>query len=363
MEPFVRYIQIAKSLEPVLGLSEVTLYSPGTQDALDLPPGLNWLGEIERLGVSHKIRGLQPISLVLVDDIGTRYTLAKDIRLLADPTYIDLLNELFNGSNLVLTEGYQLKLVLQRPETFTGDQHVTVTGYVKESSYQVPIGQTLEVSQGGTGKTSLLTNSILVGNGISPIKYLSPSEDNKILVSQAGVWALSDLPAGGGAIESDVDPGVANEPEWIEIDAQGNYVNHWVSDPTDTFWMSKQVFITSGESPALNQDRAIDVVSTISSTAIYLDELIIVGDALGQSFDTANHWSLEIYLRYDDDFLTVSTDNKILPAGTGFYRVKFSKKMLVTPERRRKLRFYLRKVGSAANMGLVTCFAKFREVR
>lgn len=363
MEPFVRYIQIAKSLEPALGLSEVTLYSPGTQDALDLPPGLNWLGEIEGLAVSHKIRGLQPISLVLVDDTGTRYTLAKDIRLLAEPAYIDLLNELFNGSKLTLTEGYQLKLVLQRPEVFTGDQHVTITGYVKESSYQVPIGQTLEVPQGGTGKTSLLTNSILVGNGISPVKYLTPSEDNKILISQAGVWALSDLPAGGGAVESDVDPGVANEPEWIEIDAQGNYVNHWISDPTDTFWMSKQVYVTSAEAPQLNQNRVVDVVGNISSLDAYLESLIVVGDSGVSTFDASNHWKLDFYSRWDDDFVLRSGGHQIIPASAGVFREVFSPKARVTLGRARKFRFDLARVGTAANMGLVTCFAKFREVR
>ncbi len=47
---------------------------------------------------------------------------------------------------------------------------------------------TLPVDNGGTGKTSVTTGSLLVGAGTSPMTEVAPSPDGNILTVSGGAW-------------------------------------------------------------------------------------------------------------------------------------------------------------------------------
>jgi hypothetical protein len=51
----------------------------------------------------------------------------------------------------------------------------------------------LAVADGGTGSSSLTLNSVLIGNGTSPLLAVAPSTAGNVLTSSAGAWA--SLPA------------------------------------------------------------------------------------------------------------------------------------------------------------------------
>jgi hypothetical protein len=49
----------------------------------------------------------------------------------------------------------------------------------------------LAVADGGTGSSSLTLNSVLIGNGTSPLLAVAPSTAGNVLTSSAGAWASS----------------------------------------------------------------------------------------------------------------------------------------------------------------------------
>lgn len=102
-------------------------------------------------------------------------------------------------------------------ETFTcrtlksGSEKIQITygdGYAEsEESYANPVidvspihidknalgGASLEVSQGGTGKDSLLNNSILLGNGKEALKELAIGETGQLLISTEHALSFAKL--------------------------------------------------------------------------------------------------------------------------------------------------------------------------
>jgi len=57
---------------------------------------------------------------------------------------------------------------------------------------------TLLVGNGGTGLSSLTSNSVLLGNGSSTIQFVSPGTTGNVLTSNGTTWS-SSAPAGGGS--------------------------------------------------------------------------------------------------------------------------------------------------------------------
>jgi hypothetical protein len=57
---------------------------------------------------------------------------------------------------------------------------------------------TLPVTNGGTGATTLTTNSVLLGNGTSALQAVAPGANNNVLTSNGSTW-ISKAASGGGA--------------------------------------------------------------------------------------------------------------------------------------------------------------------
>jgi hypothetical protein len=61
------------------------------------------------------------------------------------------------------------------------------------------VSGTLPVLNGGTGATTLATNSVLLGNNGSPVQTVAPGASGNVLTSNGTTWA-SSTPAAGGTI-------------------------------------------------------------------------------------------------------------------------------------------------------------------
>lgn len=59
------------------------------------------------------------------------------------------------------------------------------------------LSATLVVGSGGTGSTTLTTNSVLIGNGASALQTVAPSTSGNVLTSNGTTWA-STAPAASG---------------------------------------------------------------------------------------------------------------------------------------------------------------------
>lgn len=60
---------------------------------------------------------------------------------------------------------------------------------------------TLAVGGGGTGQTSLTSNSLVVGNGTAAVGFIAPSSSGNVLTSNGTIWASSALPVGSSSAQ------------------------------------------------------------------------------------------------------------------------------------------------------------------
>lgn len=112
----------------------------------------------------------------------------------------------------------------------TANQTVTLTGDATGSgktNITVTLN-TVAVSKGGTGRTSLTTNSLLIGNGTSAVNYVAPGSSGNLLVSNGTSW-VSNIPTGQAFSRSiniykAVDQSVIDDPT-----PAGLYF--WTKDP------------------------------------------------------------------------------------------------------------------------------------
>lgn len=56
---------------------------------------------------------------------------------------------------------------------------------------------TLEVASGGTGRTTLTANNLLVGDGVSKMKFIAPGAAGFVLTSDGTTWAAAKSTGGG----------------------------------------------------------------------------------------------------------------------------------------------------------------------
>lgn len=55
----------------------------------------------------------------------------------------------------------------------------------------------LTVADGGTGRTTLTSNNVILGNGTSAVQFVAPGSSGNVLSSNGTTWTSSPLPAGG----------------------------------------------------------------------------------------------------------------------------------------------------------------------
>lgn len=95
-----------------------------------------------------------------------------------------------SGTSGVLKKTAANTWALDTSSYLTSNQTVTLTGDASGSgstSISVTLS-TVTANKGGTGRTSLNSNSLLVGNGTSPINFIAPGSSGNLLVSNGTSW-------------------------------------------------------------------------------------------------------------------------------------------------------------------------------
>lgn len=88
---------------------------------------------------------------------------------------------------------------------------------------------TLPVLSGGTGATTLATNSVLLGNNGSPVQTVAPGASGNLLTSNGTTWASTAPAAAGGTITA-TSTGSITAGNAIQVNSNGT-----VSAPTLTY--------------------------------------------------------------------------------------------------------------------------------
>jgi hypothetical protein len=65
------------------------------------------------------------------------------------------------------------------------------------TSGAVTVAGTLGAGNGGTGRTSLTLNNVILGNGTSAVQFVAPGTTGNVLTSNGTTWTSAVLPAGG----------------------------------------------------------------------------------------------------------------------------------------------------------------------
>lgn len=60
----------------------------------------------------------------------------------------------------------------------------------------------IDVAHGGTGRTSLTSNNVLLGNGTSPINFVAPGTSGNVLTSDGTTWNSTALPVAPANVSS-----------------------------------------------------------------------------------------------------------------------------------------------------------------
>lgn len=101
--------------------------------------------------------------------------------------------------------------------SFTGTRSgttLTITGIGAASGSSLTLSTPLGAASGGTGRSTLTANSLLVGNGTGTVNFIAPSSDGYVLTSIAGVWVAQPPTTGVEPIFSaaiGIDGTVSNE--------------------------------------------------------------------------------------------------------------------------------------------------------
>jgi hypothetical protein len=69
-----------------------------------------------------------------------------------------------------------------------GSSSITTTGTISNGTWN---GNTIAVTNGGTGATTLTSNGVLIGNGISAVTTVAPSTSGNVLMSNGSAWVSS----------------------------------------------------------------------------------------------------------------------------------------------------------------------------
>lgn len=74
-----------------------------------------------------------------------------------------------------------------------GTTGLSPTGGPITSSGNITLAGTLNVSSGGTGRTSLAANNVVLGNGTSQVQLVAPGSDGEVLMSNGSTWGSEAL--------------------------------------------------------------------------------------------------------------------------------------------------------------------------
>jgi len=74
---------------------------------------------------------------------------------------------------------------------------ISGTTVIDDSRALINLGSAIAANIGGTGRTTLTANSVLLGNGTSALQSVSPGNSGNVLISTGSNWISSTAPAGG----------------------------------------------------------------------------------------------------------------------------------------------------------------------
>ena len=98
------------------------------------------------------------------------------------------------------------------------------------------VAGTLPVSKGGSGVTTLAANSLLLGNGVSPVQTLAPGASGNILTSNGTTWVSATAPQANSSTT-----GYLSSSDWTAFSqkqAAGNYLTALTGDLTTSGFSS-----------------------------------------------------------------------------------------------------------------------------
>ena len=146
------------------------------------------------------------VDLTLVDSNGTQT--ARNYRL-------NLTGTSGGARNLYLSTGANIKKPYIINNGLADDVTVRnkIGGSPSGASVVVPAGKTLQVyntgtdvvevqnytavASGGTGRSTLTSNNVILGNGTSPVQFVAPGSIGNVLRSNGTTWSSGAVPAGG----------------------------------------------------------------------------------------------------------------------------------------------------------------------
>lgn len=87
---------------------------------------------------------------------------------------------------------------------------LSFSGSPVTSSGTLTLNGTLDVANGGTGRATLSTGAVLVGNGTSAVNSVSPGSSGQVLTSNGSSWSSSALPTASSTVAGVVSTGTQN---------------------------------------------------------------------------------------------------------------------------------------------------------
>ncbi len=157
------------------------------------------------------------------------------------------------GTALVSTGDTTGQLVLQTNGTTTA---VTIG-----TDQVVTLAQALPAGSGGTGRTSLTANNVLLGNGTSAVNFVAPGTNGNVLMSNGTTWT-SATPSGGNwaLLQTNTFSGATT------IDMTG------MSGTYDLYFIEGVITSTTG-SFFVPSWRLINSASTVLTSSLYCGNL------------------------------------------------------------------------------------------
>jgi hypothetical protein len=109
----------------------------------------------------------------------------------------------------------------------------------------------LAVADGGTGRSTLTSNNVLLGNGTSAINFVAPGTSGNVLTSNGTTWASSAIPAQGLGVGQ----------SWTDVTASRSL------NTTYTNSTGKSIFVIVGMEMVNDvYDEMIVTIDTVVST-------------------------------------------------------------------------------------------------
>ena len=170
-----------------------------------------------------------------------------------------------SGGNLVNCTGYKYTSLSGTTPTWNQNTTGTASG----------LSSTLAVTSGGTGTTTLTSNSVILGNGTNSVKFVAPGVNGNILVSNGTTWVSSSalnaaLPSqsgnGGKYLSTN-----GSDAFWGATTGAGNVVlssSPYLSLPTITALREVKVAVTTNNIDLLEGNYFTKTIISTSTLTV-----------------------------------------------------------------------------------------------